>query len=278
MRYKGKKYKKEESLHNREISNVVAITPVHNESIASIQYLNRRLKEVKDALIDRGIGFRYFFLDDHAKQLPHEGDFPILVSHAKNRGLARTLVDGYEAALKLHPTPDIIIRLDAQEHGPFKIPEIIDYFRNTTGEALLLPIWYKVQNIPAPLTKEIYEELQSFSLALSTFDKKNILKSYLRYPLGYQAYSSAALEVLVPKLRKGLDLFRKQEGIPPTWGLDLLAIMLASHVFKKKTDYLWGGWSTPWKSNRGIQKTKEQRHRASVMIKLAKELVKNPRK
>jgi hypothetical protein len=144
---------------------------------------------------------------------------------------------------------------------------------NTEAEAVFLPIWYKTQGEPAPLTTEIYKKLSTFRDALTPMNEQEILSAYMNFPLGYQSFTKKALTTLLPDLERGVDIFNKQEGKSATWGLDLLAILLTSYHFKDNFDFLWGGWSTPWKLNRGLKKTDDQKNRAQKMIRIAEEII-----
>lgn len=274
IRDKEEKVHEDELLHQRQITSVVAITPVYNEEIYTIQHFNSQIEEIKNTLINRKISFRHFFLDDSAINLPRE-EVSSLIAHTENKGLVHTLIDGYDAVLNLKSVPDLIIRLDAQEHSPFKIIEIVDHMMNTEAKAVFLPIWYKTEEEPSPLTTEIYKKLSAFRDALTPMNEQEILSAYANFTLGYQSFTKKALAKILPDLKLGVDIFKSQEGKNATWGLDLLAILLTSHHFKDDFDFLWGGWSIPWKLNRGLKKTDDQKERARKMIQIAEEIIGN---
>ncbi|HYF10592.1 MAG TPA: hypothetical protein VD967_03260 [Candidatus Paceibacterota bacterium] len=255
----------------KPIAKVVAITPCWNEPLGMIQQFQNRIEEVRRRLNEKNIGFRHFFLDDGALELPDEGS--ILVRHQKNEGLAHTLVDGYEKTFFLKEGPDIVVRLDCQEHDPLKIIDIVDHLDHTTVGALFLPICYWFKDDPRPRMAEITQQIAVFTGALSPIRTEEVLANYnQRFPLGYQAWRIGLLRKLWPQLESSLGIFEDVAGSKMTWGLDLLAILLAAKEDPNKIDFLFGGWSPPWTENRGPDKIKAQADKAAKMIEVARRL------
>lgn len=242
------------------IKNIVAISPVMSS-----------LTKVKKALNGKGIALRHFFLDDGALELPE--DYPILVRHQQNLGLAKTLCDGYRAALNLKVKPDLVVRLDSQEHNPSNIKAIADSFSNSPVETMFLPIIYWVTDQPRPLEREISVMIANFVNALYPIDEEVILDIYNnKFPIGFQAFRLGCLEKLLPLLEKGMEIFQAIEKKPASWGLDLLAILVSAEIAPQTVDFHFAGYSVPWAQNRGLDKIKAQKDKAEIMIKIARRL------
>lgn len=254
------------------IKNVVAITPVWNEPLGMIQGFLETVDVARKKLIEKGLGFRHFFLDDGTLHLPDE--YSILVRHPENQGLARTLADGYKAVLGLKSQSDLIIRLDCQEHDPLQIPFVVDHFSHTSKlQALFLPVWYWIEGEDRPLMKDITLMIANFVRALSPIEKQVVLGTYnQKFPLGYQAFRPSVLKEMLPRLENGMAIFQEKTGKPATWGLDLLTIMLAAHQYPEAIDFVFGGWSSPWLSNRGADKVEAQKQKAVAMVAIAEAL------
>jgi len=253
------------------IGSIVAITPVWNEPLGMIQQFQNRIEEVRRELTEKGIGFRHFFLDDGALNLPDESS--ILVRHPENLGLAYTLVDGYEAVLKLKSKADLVVRLDCQEHEADQIPFVTDHLSHNGTQAVILPVWYTVKGEPRPLMREMTRFIADFCEALAPIDAKTVLGVYnQKFPMGFQAFRSETLSKIAPMLRKALDIFQARTKKHATWGFDLLAILLAAKEVPDALDFVFGGWSTPWQENRGPDKVEAQKKRAEEMIAIALEL------
>ncbi len=252
------------------IENIVAISPVWNEPLGMIQKFLQKIEETRMKLSEQEIGFRHFFLDDAAINLPDE--YSILVRHREKKGLAQTLVDGYEAVCDLKSRPDLIVRLDCQEHDPSKIPFIISHFSHSPIKALFLPVWYWVKGEKRPLMIEITTMITNFYKSLSPINKEVILSTYnQKFPLGYQSFRIEVLENLVPQLEKGLQVFEERFG-QTSWGVDLLTILLAANQYPNAIDFVFAGWSKPWLENRGQDKIEVQRNKAKLMLEIACEL------
>lgn len=251
---------------------IAAITPVWNEPLGMIQQFINTIDEVRLELNKRGIGFSHFFLDDCALHLPEESS--ILARHKINLGLAQTLVDGYRAVCSdLKTTPDIVVRLDCQEHDPWKILSILDSFSHSSAQVIFLPVWYWTEKEDRPLRKDITRIMAEFYAALSPINLEVILSIYnQKFPLGYQAFKTSFLKEILPNLEKGLKIFQEKFGQPATWGFDLLAILLAAKFHPEVIDFMFGGWSKPWAENRGPDKIRAQQEKAKGMIAVAKEL------
>jgi len=257
-------------LYIKKIKNIVAITPVWSEPLGMIQKFLNKIEKVRSILSEQEIGFRHFFLDDAAINLPD--DYSILVRHKENKRLAQTLLDGYEAVSSLKTKPDIVVRLDCQEHDPFQIPFVIDHFSHSEIKAIFLPVCYWTKGQKRPLMREITIMLANFCESLSPINKGVVLSTYnQKFPLGYQVFRIELVEEMVPQLRNGLELFKQKFG-QPSWGLDLLTILLAANKHSEAIDFVFGGWSEPWLENRGPDKIAAQREKAEAMVEIAIEL------
>ncbi len=235
-----------------------------------IQQFAEKIQGISLALNKRGIGFAHYFLDDGAIHLPES--FPTLVRHLKNQGLAPTLMDGYRAVLQLKTPAEIIIRLDCQEHDPYKILEIVDNMGHSPVDAMFLPVYYWVSGENRPLMKEVSRRIAEFNEGLAPISKTTVLATYNQvFPLGFQAFRQETLQILIPKLERGMELCEKITGKPATWGLDLLVILIAAND-GMITDSMFGGWSEPWKENRGTDKVEAQRVKAETMVEVAHRL------
>jgi hypothetical protein len=194
-----------------------------------------------------------------------------LIRHSENQGLARTLVSGYSALSNLKVPADTIIKIDAQEHRPEKIIEIVDNMSESPIDALFLPVWYWIKNQPRPLMKDISVMIVDFVKGLSPIKKEIVLKTFNQtFPLGYQAFRIQTLEKIVPILKRGVEIYENLVG-KSSWGLDLLAILVAANEFEN-VDFIWGGWSKPWLVNRNPDKIAAQRKKAAVMVDVAEKL------
>ena len=250
------------------IRNAVAITPVWNESLAMIQKFQEGVEKVRHKLTESGIGFRHFFLDDCALHLPDE--YPILVRHTENQGLAKTLLDGYEATLGVKSAPDLVVRLDANEHDPLKIVEAVDHLSHAPADALFLPVWYWVESDPRPLMQQITAMIADFTRALSPINAPIVVSIYnQKFPMGFAAFRPELLRGILPLMHEGLKMSQEISGKPVTWGLDLLKILLAAEKAPGRIDFLFGGWAQPWAENRGPDKIAAQRKRAETMVDVA---------
>ncbi len=258
-----------------KITKVLAITPVFKEPVDMIQVFDIKMELVQNALRERGVELLRFYLCDGGTSVENTSrmESPIpLISHEQNVGLAHTLVDGYKEAIRVYQADLIIIRLDVQEHDPWKILEIVDVMEHTDAEALFLPVYYWVEGQLRPSMREVQSRINDFSNSLAPINQLDVLSTYNQiFPLGYQAFRSDLLQKLVPMLEEGLVLCREITGKPATWGLDLLVILLAARM-GVKIDSFFGGWSTPWLENRTAEHIANQREKARVMVEVAKAL------
>lgn len=255
----------------KNIQNIVVITPVWNESLGMIQQFLEGIDKVRRKLSDQGIGFRHFFLNDGAVNLPEE--YSILVRHQKNEGLAKTLLDGYKAVFQIKTKPDLVIKLDCQEHDPEKILLIVDHCSHSSAQVLFLPVWYWTEKEERPLMIDIVSLIVRFVSSLNPMDKGTIFEIFdRRLPLGYQCFRIEALELLLPDIEKGIRVFQKKFGKPATWGLDFLIILLAANKIPGSLDFVFGGWSKPWQENRSRKKIEIQRQKIEIMVEVAREL------
>jgi hypothetical protein len=263
-----------------KIEKVLVITPVYKEPRKMIEGFQYRIDEITYMLRNQGIDLLNFWLNDGAKELPPE--FPTLVEHTKNQGLAITLLEGYKEILARHASDkegSILIRIDCQEHNPRLITDsirgegILNHFSATKTKALILPVWYWVKGQERPLSAEIMELMVNFRKALNPIDTRQVITTYnQKFPMGYQAFRLTALLEIVEKLEEGMEVFRKITGEDATWGLDLLTVISAAQIYPGTTDILFGGWSTPWEENRPQEKIERQREKAKIWIEVAQEM------
>jgi hypothetical protein len=188
-----------------------------------------------------------------------------------NLGLAHTLVEGYETALELLDY-DLIVRIDIDgEHDVELLPEIIDTMEKTDAQALYLPVVSSVEGRSRPSHTEVSRDIVRFADAVKQLDDEVIHNLYnQRFPLGYQVYRPDLLRQIITDLRRGLRTFKEITGNEPTWGLDLLAILLAAK--STSIDFMFGGWMKPWEANRSPQKDRDQAERARIMLKVFRRL------
>ncbi len=253
------------------IKSVAVITPVYNEPADLIRKLVETVERKKPLLRQNNVGLNHFFLDDGARDFPDEFLRKRLVCHEQNQGLAKTLIDGYQAITKIALSHDLVIKMDCQEHDPDKIFDIISFFSSTDIQALFLPVYYWVKGQPKPSMNEILNEIGIFSDSLCPIRKDKVLEIYnQKFPLGYQAFSLSALKAILPRFEKGYRLFEENYG-KPSWGFDLLSIILAAQ-FCGDIEFIFGGWMTPWEENRPLKKIEEQAKRAAMIIDIAKKL------
>jgi|GEM_PF-2168431 len=252
------------------VTEVVTFTPVYNEPARMVLNFDHEMKDVTDRLRPE-VSFQHFFGSDGALTFP-AGMQGVLVEHQENMGLAKTLIDGFEAVLDARPDAEVLIRLDCQEHDPHKIPDIVEAFTATQTEALFLPVWYWWGK-DRPPQRDIYKWVDDFWEALAPMDPSRIMEIYnKKFPLGYQAYRTDFLRKLLPKLRKALALFEGQNQKAATWGLDLLIMLIAARNDRHLIDFMFGGYAEPWKENRSSAKEAEQAKKAKAMVYVAKSL------
>ena len=232
-----------------------------------ISGFQKKIMRVRAALWKRDVSLRHYYLDDGANMTDF---FSCAIKHEVNMGLAKTLVDGYNAAITFES--DAVIRLDAQEHDPWKILEIVDCMEHSDVGAVFLPVYYWVEGELRPSMREVQRKILDFSDFLSPVGQMTVLATYNQtFPLGYQAFRSDILQKLVPRLEEGLRVCEEITGKPATWGLDLLSILLIANM-GVRIDSFFGGWSTPWKENRTPEHINAQREKARVMVEVAKRL------
>ena len=89
--------------------------------------------------------------------------------------------------------------------------------------------------------------------------------------MGFQALTLTALKKILIELEKGMQILKERPD-PPSWGLDLLTILIAAKLFPNAVDYMFGGMMTPWLKNMSPEKTKAQRKKAEAteaMVEIA---------
>jgi hypothetical protein len=254
------------------VRNIVALTPVYNETLGMIQVFQRAIDAVREPLNRQGIAFRHFFLDDGALELPDESS--ILIRHVENQGLARTLGEGYhDAVFRLKSRPDVVVRLDCQEHDPAMILESIDHLGRVPVDAVFLPVVYNVKGESCKRRVDITLTIAELSAALNPPNIDVIKRIYNQvFPLGYQVFRTSLLEEILPKYQQALTLYQEIYHKPPTWGFDLLAMIFAAQIDAERIDFLFGGWMEPWLANRGLEKVEAQRDRVEKMLALCQRL------
>lgn len=252
-----------------KIEDVVIIIPCWNESLKMLQVLKDDLDKVGRELNRKGVSSLYYFIDDDAINLPD--NYPVIVRHDKNEQLATTLLHGYQEVFKLKNKPDLIVRMDSQEHDPRKIIEIVDHMENADIGALFLPVWYWVKGEYRPPMKEISSLITRFVGALSPIDSDIVMDTFnQKFPLGYQAYKIDFLKKMLSLIEKAYFSFLEIHKKPATWGLDLISILIAADIDMERIDFLFGGYSTPWKENRGADKVKAQEDKAQAWMEVAR--------
>ena len=256
----------------QEIKDVVVLTPVWREPLGMIQQFQEQMRNVAKCLRKSGVGCRHLFLDDGSSTLPDEA--PCLIRHMQNKGLAHTIVDGYEAVFTTLKTPtDLVIKVDCQEHDPEMIPRIIDQFNHSEIDALYLPVVYWRDGHARKLMTDVTMSMCRLRESLTPVQQEAVCAIYNQeFPVGYQAYRVDLLQQVAPKLRNALRIFREIEGKPATWGFDLLAMMLAADIEPNRIDFIFGGWMKPWAANRSPEKIEAQRIRVRAMAAVAEKL------
>ncbi len=251
------------------IRTVLAMTPVYRETSQVIEALEVCMKEAKRSLDSLGIHLSHVYLDDGADRHFIPGRV-CLVKHSKNKGLAHTLVEGYEALSS--STFDLVVRIDAQEHDPRMIPLITSIMEKQELDALFIPIVYRINGLPKPSNHDIAGWIHDLKGALNPIEASVIGEIYnQKFPLGFQAFRAAHLKRITRHLRGGIEIFEEVAGTPATWGLDLLAMIITAHT-TKAFGFQFGGYAAPWAENRSPEKSEEQRLRAEAMVEVARKL------
>lgn len=255
------------------ISRVLVLTPVFRETFSMIERFMRTIEDVRLHLKrTQDVNLEHFFLDDGASSLPE--NYVRLVHHPENRGVAETLVDGYREAQNL-PGFDAVVRIDCQEHDPWRIPDIVEHFEHSRLKAIYLPIRYWVRGEARPTMLETNAMIAGFFEALSPIDEKTVNRIYnVEFPIGYQAYMMSALEYLVPKFMSAIasPCVGMFEGGKIRWGMDLLAILLMARRDRGEIDFMFGGWAEPWQVNRPPEKILAQAEQNARIIQIARDL------
>lgn len=258
---------------------IALLTPVSNESSEQIIELERRVSNVSAELDARGYRLLHFYLNDGAPNLDPLS--PMLVRRRTRVGLATTLVEGYEAVhrnLCRDDRPGIVVRCDADgEHDPGRILQIVDAFTDTKAQGIVLPVWYVVAGGERPMQSRVARIMIEFlrALNLRTESEEEFVGSVYNntFPMGFQAWRSDALAQVASFLRASLDSYSAlYHDEVPSWGFDLLALLIGSTLFPGEIDYLFGGWSNPRTERRSPEKAAEQALRAIRMIDLFRRL------
>jgi hypothetical protein len=120
---------------------------------------------------------------------------------------------------------------------------------------------------------EVTRIIAELSSALSPADLVVVERIYNQvFPLGFQVFRSNLLASILPKYQLALSEFKTKFGKQPTWGFDLLSLLLAAEVDPQRIDFIFGGWMEPWESNRGPDKVEAQRARVRQVFELLGDL------
>ena len=251
-------------------SKITVITPVYKETAEEIVSLLAGITLARQNLAPKG-QMSHYFLDDGSRVT--EAGLPLntLVRHTQNKGLAQTLIEGYEAIWNMRSLPDVAVQLYSK-HDAGQIPDVVS--RILAGfKFVFLPVWYEVPGAAQKPMVEIYDLIVKFSEAVKSMNRLAILSLWKeKFSFGFQGFRPSRLADLLPDLKRGIKLFEKKYGKKPTWGLDLLTILLAAKDRRNRVDFLFGGTeSLP--TNRQIEEVvKEQRDQAEKMLYIAAEL------
>jgi hypothetical protein len=251
----------------RDIRRVFAFSPVSYESW-DIQFRHFTAMHTMEAKL-KAVGCKLSFewASDGCQTL-WEGDVT-LIKHDTHLGLATTLADAYTAILqRFHDSaerPDIIVRLDSQEHNPRLLRKIVQQMRSTDVEALFLPVMYEVREQPRHLMRDIYANIIRLDNALHPVDTKIVSEIYNNiFPMGYQCFTWGLLQRILPHFLDVMALYQSQKSRPAMWGMDLVSLVLAKQF--GSVDFLFGGFMKPWESNRPPEKIAEQAARVEEML------------
>lgn len=244
---------------------IIVIAPTYKETIEMLDVFENKMNQVALFLKEKGHTCEYYFLSDG--QTIDLKDKVLLV-HKESQGLAYTLVEGYEEVLKQNP--DIVVRIDTNENDPFNIIEIVNRFEMRKVDTVFCPMTHLEVN--ETTLESVQKEFELFKGALCTWNDLEIERLYNNvFPLGFHSFNATFLAKLVPFLKKGISVFEELFSQKPSWGLDLLVVLLSCKL--GKTDFYFEPVETPaWKYNKSEEKSKEQADRARKMIAVAKSL------
>ena len=257
---------------------IITITPVSSESVATVTIFCLRMAQVRDELRSAArIELVPCLLSD-GSTIDFDSDVAVrsdlirvIVRHQYSLGLATTLVEGYEAALResMEQT-DLIVRLDPND-DPRKILEVVEHLQCCVADAVFLPVAYSSEEQFRRRQLEVMADVSALFNALTPVDPEVMIRLYNQaFAVNYQAYRAYALAKIVPELRVGLKVFQRQNGEPARWGFDALALMLAS--MGNSLDVCFGGWALPWEQSRTPQQSNEQAMRVAAMLAVFAEL------
>jgi hypothetical protein len=254
----------------KKITKVAVLTPCFRETRAMIDAFIAKLNAVRNDPRLQGVQVTHYILNDGSSAIK-DGD-NALVNHPSNYGLALTLIDGYENLSYKDSAPDFVVRCDIDgEHNIGLLPELVDMMSRAEADAVFLPVAYSVEGQPRPSTQEITRDMGRFAEAVTDLNPEVICSLFnQKFPLGFQAYRMSTLYKIIPDLRRGAQVFHDLTGNNPTWGLDLLAILIAAQA--TPVSFMFAGWMTPWKENRSPEKDAEQAEKARIMIEVFKRL------
>ncbi len=244
---------------------IIVIAPTYRETQEMLNSFTDKMDQVALLLKEKGHTCEYYFLSDG--QTIDLKDKTLLV-HEMSQGLAYTLVEGYEEVLK--QKPDIVVRIDTNENDPFNIIEIVNRFEMKGVDTVFCPMTHLEVNETA--LESVQKEFELFKDALCTWNGSEIERLYNNvFPLGFQSFNATFLTKLIPFLKKGLSVFEELFSQRPSWGLDLLVVLLSCKL--GKTDFYFEPVETPaWKHNKSEEKSREQADRARKMIEVAHKL------
>ncbi len=253
----------------KKIERVAVIIPVAKEPQDMIIKRSEEMKAVRETMGRRGIIADHFWLDDAAANLP--ADARRLITHDKNVGLAETLGEGYDRLTSILPqTYDAVVRLDAQEHNLFSIPEAIEQLRCTDARAVYVPIIYCRDGEPRRLAIEATAIINHMVAALKPLDAGVVGGIYNQvFPLGFQVYEMSLLREILPDFWRVTKMFHEKFGQRATWGMDLVALVLAAQ--RAPIDLIFRDYTEPWTSNRLEGHVTNQHDRVIKMLSVLTE-------
>ena len=244
--------------------NILVIAPTYRETEEMLNIFKDKMGQVISLLKAEGHLCEYCFLSDG--QVIDLAD-KVLIKHESPLGLATTLIEGYEAAVQ--KKVDIIVRIDTNENDPFYIPDIVKRFeRNSDIGAVFCPmIHMDVSDDSLPL---INQEFNKFTEAILNWNESEIIRLYNNvFPMGYHVFSNSFLQKLLPLIREGYSIFERLFGQKPSWGLDLLIVLISAKI--ANIEYYFKPVETlAWKENKSEAKSREQADRAQKMIQVAR--------
>lgn len=225
------------------------------------------MEKVKDALAARGVSLTHGFINDGNPAVDSDKYNVIAGLPTVNHGMDWGILTAYKALLATGA--DIIIKIDSQEHDPWIILDIVDAFEYSNIQAMFLPVWYRVEGQPRSSMRIIYKTIDEFYEALSPIRAGTIADIFnQKFPMGFQAWRRDALMKVLPILHSGVEIYETTYGNYPRWIVDLLAMIVARSE-GLDVDFMFAGFSTPWRENRPEAKIQQQMLQAQQAIEIA---------